>query len=213
MKKVILTAFAAIILIAADAQERRMSGNRRHAETMKRHPQHMMAERLKLSKEQKQKAKTLNEDFRKNMMELRKKDDITVKEWKKQMADLQTKHRESMQNLLSKEQKDQMEKMKTDRKKMAEIDANARMEKMKLQLDLTNDQAENMKKQRTEMMEKMKALHENKSMDMMKKREEIKSLMEKRKESMKSILTEEQMKKMQEMQKHGPQHRKRKVLS
>jgi Spy/CpxP family protein refolding chaperone len=53
-------------------------------------------------------------------------------------------------------------------------------------------------------MEKMKSLHENKSLDMMKKREEAKALMEKRKETMKSILTDEQRKKIQEMKKYYP---------
>jgi len=40
------------------------------------------------------------------------------------MMELNKKHREDMQNLLSKDQKAQMEKMKQDRKKIAEIDAN-----------------------------------------------------------------------------------------
>ena len=212
MKKIILAAFAALAIGTVTAQENEMPGKRKHP-GMKRHPQHMMAEKIKLSEEQKQKAKTLHEDFRKNMMELRKKDDITVKEWKTRMADLQKKQMENMQGLLSKEQKDQVEKMKTERKKMAEIDAHARMEKMKLHLNMSNDQAEKMKKHQGEMMEKMKALHENKTMDMMKKREEMKLLMEKRKESMKSILTEEQMKKMHEMKRTGPPHKKRKVIS
>ena len=104
-----------------------------------------------------------------------------------------------------------MEKMKLDRKKMAEIDANARMEKMKVQLDLNNDQMERIKKQQSEMREKMKAIHENKSQDMMKKREEMKILIQKNKENMRSILNEEQYKKMQEMRRSMP--RKRRVLS
>ena len=116
-----------------------------------------------------------------------------------------------MKGLLSNEQKEQIEKMKIERKKMAEIDANARMEKMKLQLDLNNEQTEKLKKQRIEMLEKMKGIRENKSIDEMKKREEMKLLMEKRKENMKSILTEEQLKKMQELNKS--MHHKRKVLS
>ena len=61
------------------------------------------------------------------------------------------------------------------------------------------------------MREKMKTIHENKSQDMMKKREEMKILMQKNKENMRSILNEEQYKKMQEMRKSMP--RKRRVLS
>jgi hypothetical protein len=153
----------------------------------------------------------LNEDYRKKMDALRKKDDILVKDWRNQMMELNKKHREDMQNLLSKEQKAQIEKMKLDRKKIAEIDANARIEKMKVQLDLNNDQVENIKKQHSEMLEKMKVIQENKSLDQMKKREEMKVLMQKNKENMRSILNEEQYKKMQEMRKSMP--RKRRVLS
>jgi hypothetical protein len=105
----------------------------------------------------------------------------------------------------------QLEKMRMQRRQLAEIDAKARMEKMKLMLDLNNDQVNKLTQQRKEMLEKMKAIHENQSMDMMKKRDEMRALMERRKETFKSILTEEQMKQMQEMRKRMPP--KRRVLS
>jgi Spy/CpxP family protein refolding chaperone len=50
----------------------------------------------------------------------------------------------------------------------------------------------------------MKALREDDKMDGEKKKEKMKELMEKQKEQLKSILTEEQMKKLQEGRKHGP---------
>jgi small-conductance mechanosensitive channel len=145
------------------------------------------------------------------MDELRMKDDILVKDWRNQMTELNKKHKEDMSALLSKEQKEQIEKYKVDRKKMAEIDANARMEKMKLRLDLNDDQMARIKKQRSETLEKRKAIHENRSQDMMKKRVEMKTLIQKNKENMRSILTEEQLKKMKETRK--PMPRKRRVLS
>ena len=195
---------AMVTIVAAKAQKERIPEQRSYRDKM-------MAEKLKLSDAQKQKAKTLNEDYRKQMDELRKRDDILVKDWRNQMTELNKKHREDMSALLSQEQKAQIEKMKVERKKIAEINGNARMEKMKVHLDLSNDQMEKMKKQRSETLEKMKSIRENKSLDMMKKREEMKTLMQKRNENMKSILNEEQYKKMQEMRKSMP--RKRRVLS
>ena len=59
----------------------------------------MMAEEmvsLNLTEDQKQKAKTLNEDYRKKMDELKKKDDILVKDWRNQMTELSKKHMEDM---------------------------------------------------------------------------------------------------------------------
>jgi hypothetical protein len=204
MKKIIVLMLAMITIVAVQAQKERVTEQRGYRDKM-------MAEKIKLSDEQKQKAKTLNEDYRKKTDELRKKDDILVKDWRNQMMELNKKHKEDMSALLSREQKEQIEKYKVERKKMAEIDANARMEKMKLRLDLSNDQMEKIKKQNSEMHEKMKAIHENKSQDMMKKREEMKVLIQKNKENMRSILNEEQFKKMQEMRKSMP--RKRRVLS
>ena len=196
---------AMVMIVAAQAQEKRVQ------EPRKDYRDKRMAEKLKLSDEQKQKAKALNEDYKNKMDELRKKDDILVKDWRNQMMELNKKHKEDMSALLSKEQKAQIEKMKIEKKKIAEIDATARMEKMKVRLDLNNDQAEKLKKQRSETLEKMKAIRENKSQDMMKKREEMKALIQKNKENMRSILNEEQMKKMKEMRKSMP--RKRRIVS
>ena len=57
----------------------------------------------------------------------------------------------------------------------------------------------------------MRSIRDNQSLDQMKKREEMKALMQNRKEKMKSILNEDQMNKMQEMRKQMP--RKRRVVS
>ncbi len=203
MKKVIVFAIALISLSAVQAQEKRYRGEGKK--------DRMLSEKLNLSEEQKVKAKKLNEEYRKNMMDLRKKDDIPVKEWRSRMDELNKKHRDDFRGLLSKEQKEQMENMRTERRKMSESNANARMEKMKTNLGLTDNQVEMLKKQRSETSEKIKAIRENKLLDETKKREEMKALMNKRKENMRSILTEDQMKKMLEMKKQN--HRKRKMVS
>ena len=196
---------ASVTLVTVHAQEKEIPRERKEFRDK------MMAERLKLTEEQQQRAKTLNENFRKQMTELRKKEDITVKEWRNQAMELNKKHREEMRNLLTNEQKDRMEKFKLERKQMTDIDADAKLEKMKLRLDLNKEQFEQLKKQRAETMEKMRSIRENNAMDMMNKRAEIRALMERRRENMKSILTEEQMKKMQELRK--PMHKKRRIRS
>ena len=180
---------ASVTLVTVHAQEKEIPRERKEFRDK------MMAERLKLTEEQQQRAKTLNENFRKQMTELRKKEDITVKEWRNQAMELNKKHREEMRNLLTNEQKDRMEKFKLERKQMTDIDADAKLEKMKLRLDLNKEQFEQLKKQRAETMEKMRSIRENNAMDMMNKRAEIRALMERRRENMKSILTEDQMKK------------------
>ena len=66
MKKIIVLMLAMVTIIAAQAQKERNPEERGHRDKM-------MAEKLKLSDEQKQKAKALNEDYRKKMDELKKR--------------------------------------------------------------------------------------------------------------------------------------------
>jgi hypothetical protein len=61
-----------------------------------------------------------------------------------------------------------------------------------------------MEKNRKELAEKIRSIRENKSLSHEKKREEMKELMKKQKENMKSILTEEQFKKMKESKHRHP---------
>ena len=109
MKKIIFSLIVlvfTITILQAQHPEKRMQGQQRNGKS------HMAHQQLNLSEEQKNKLKSLNEEFRKNMTELKKKDDITVKEWKTRMADLKKQHNSNLQNVFTPEQKSQMEKMK-----------------------------------------------------------------------------------------------------
>ncbi|MBI5856286.1 MAG: hypothetical protein HZB42_01445 [Sphingobacteriales bacterium] len=206
MKKIILSALVLSLAVAVKAQEipeRKMQRPMMHQGH--KGPQHgpgLAMQKLNLTEEQKAKFKAQHENFRKQMEELKKNEDITVKEWKSRMKALHQENKEKLQGILTADQKAQIEKMKSEHKAMQEVDARARLEKMKIHLGLSDDQAAKIDKNRKEMAEKMKALHEDAKMDMEKKKEKMKELMKEQKEKMKSILTEEQMKKMQE---HKPQ--------
>ena len=209
MKKIILPALLLSLTFAVKAQE---IPERKAERPMMMHGKHrghhpmagMDMKKLNLPDAQKEQFKTQRESFRKQMEELKKNDNITVKEWKSKMETLRKEQKTKMQGILTTEQKAQIEKTKAEHKAMQEIDAKARMEKMKIHLGLSDDQVAKMTKNRTEMAEKMKALREDDKMDAEKKKEKMKELMQKQKEQMKSILTEEQMKKMQEGRKQGP---------
>lgn len=209
MKKIILATLVLSLTFAIKAQE--IPERKAERPTMmhgKHKGHHSMAgmemQKLNLTDAQKEQFKTQRESFRNQMEELKKNDNITVKEWKSRMETLKKDQKTKMQSILTSDQKAQLEKMKAEHKAMNEIDAKARMEKMKIHLGLSDDQVAKMTKNRTEMAEKMKALRENDKMDSEKKKEQMHDLMKKQKEQMKSILTEEQMKKLQEGRKHGP---------
>ena len=78
---------------------------------------------LNLSDEQKAKLKTLNEEHKKQMEELKKQDNITVKESRERMEGLRKDHQAKFQSILTPEQKATIEKSKEERKmKMKEME-------------------------------------------------------------------------------------------
>jgi hypothetical protein len=180
------------------------------------------------------------------MEELKKNDNITVREWRNKAENLRKEHKQHIQSILTNDQKAQLEKMKAEAKsrhgemKREHADRgmnNDRMgrdhdrmngdhnrmdgdhrrmngdrqdmgrnrgERMKTELGLTEEQAAKMKANREAMGDKFKAIRENKSLSEEQKKEQIKELMKAQKENMKSILTEEQMKKLENMRQQRP---------
>jgi periplasmic protein CpxP/Spy len=197
MKKIIVCAFALAVAIqginAQDAQAEKKEGfrNRSHRESF---------HNLNLTEEQKAKFKSLNDDFRKQMDDLKKKDDITVKEWRSRMETLHKDHRAKMQGMLTTEQKAQLEKQRTERKERQKKEGEARMDRMKTRLSLTDDQVARLKQNRSEMSEKMKTIRENKALTDEQKHDQFEELRKKNKDGLKDILTEEQMKRLHEKQ-------------
>ncbi|MFZ9387466.1 MAG: hypothetical protein ACO25B_06255 [Chitinophagaceae bacterium] len=210
MKKILLAATAAFLAIAVQAQdipERKRDGfkpREGHGRMQHRRPGGMEFQKLNLTEDQKKQVREQHENMRKQMEELRKNENITVKELKTRMENLRKEQRSGMEKILTKEQKTQLEKMKSDRKAMHEVDARARAEKMKIRLGLSEDQFAKLEKNRRETGEKMRAIRENKSLSMEQQREQMRELMKKQRESMQSILTEEQKKQMKEEMKRGP---------
>lgn len=209
MKKIAVSALALFFVFATKAQDipERKNEFRPHEGHGKMHhgrPGRMDYKELNLTDAQKEQMKAQRENFHKQMEELKKNDNITVKEWKSRMENLHKEQRSKLESILTNEQKTKLEKMKTEKLEMRKIDEKARFEKMKIRLGLSDEQAAKLEKSRKEHSDKIKAIRENKSLTEDKKREEIKELMKKQKETMKSVLTEEQMKKLKEDKPRGP---------
>ena len=195
MKKLIVTAFAlAVATLVTQAQDK---PDVKHDRSKGRHHKEYF-QKLNLSDDQKAKVKTLNEDFRKQMQDLKKQDNMTVKDQKAKIQSLREDHKAKVQSVFTPEQKEQMKKFREEHKAKREANSAERMEKMKARLNLSDDQVAKMKAQRADMSSKFKAIRENKSLNDEQKKEQFKELKKQQKESMKSILTEEQMKKLKE---------------
>ena len=94
MKKIILSAFIVMLAVTVKAQEiPERKSDRPHMMERKRHPHGKEFQNLNLTTEQKVKFKSQNENFRQQMQELKKNDNITVKEWKLKAENLRKEHK------------------------------------------------------------------------------------------------------------------------
>ncbi len=200
MKKTIMG--LAVLLLAAtaiNAQQPDASAKQPHHKQFRQHGRGMMAKKLNFSDQQKEQFNSINSDYHKKMSELKKHDEITVKEMNTQKKTLQQEHRAALQALLTPTQKDQLAKMKDERGKMAKVNAGARAEKLKIKLNLTEAQSTQLAGIRTAMAAKMKAIHSDNSLSREQKREQVKTMVTAQKEQLNSILTPEQLQQLEQL--------------
>ena len=99
-----------LITVAAQAQEKPAKAHH------KGHHKKEMAEKLKFTEDQKAQLKTIHQESKKQLQELKKNDQITVKEYRERKKVIHDQHKTKMQSLLTEDQKKQMEQMKGERK-------------------------------------------------------------------------------------------------
>ena len=204
MKKII--AFTLILAVAgfsASAQERReMKGNKPGMHKMHGQKGEMMKD-LNLTDAQKTQMKADREIYKAKMEALKKDENITVKEMKARKQAIHDEQRTKMQALLTPEQKTKMAAQKATMEQNRKNMDGKRGAEMKEKLGLSNDQAAKLKATNEETHSKIKAIHENESLSMDQKKEQMKAVKEASKTKRQSILTAEQLKKMEEMRKEG----------
>lgn len=206
MKKTIVG--LAVLLMAAtaiNAQEPDASVKQPHHKQFRQHGRSMMAKKLNFSDQQKEQLKNINSDYHNKVSELKKHDEITVKEMNTRMKTLQQERKAAFQALLTPVQKDQLAKMKEERSKMAKVNAGARAEKLKIKLNLTDAQTNQLTGIHTNMAAKMKAIHNDTTLSREQKREQFKTVATAQQAQLKSILTPEQLQQLEQMkqQRHG----------
>ncbi len=213
MKKILsLTAIIFAGFVTLQAQDvKSKEGKQKHAQHKKmgekRQHQGKMMKNIDFTEAQKAQMKAINEEHRQQMQELRKNENITVKEQRTQMAAIQKDHREKMQNLMTPEQKQEMAKARDEQRKNHTEAGKQRSEKMKEELGLNNEQAARLAESNKAAAEKMKAIKANESLTQQQKMEQVKTIKEEQKKIRESILTADQLSKMKEMNK-GPRHNK-----
>ena len=212
MKKILLSIIAiAIITFSVDAQTKRnnaekqnrteKNGNAKmgHGKHHQKMNHHKMDDKLNLTEAQRQQMKSINMDFKNRMQELKKNDNMTVKDFNTKKEALMQERKQKTQALLTPEQKNQMKHFKKEKSDKREIESAKRMEKMQTNLGLSNDQVAKMKAQKEIYKSRTVAIKNNQSISTEQKKEQLKALREERKNSFKSFLTPEQLQKLEAM--------------
>lgn len=203
MKKLLIALLAlGMITFSANAQQKRMAKGK--------HPQHhkmAVSQKLNFSAEQKTQLKLNKDQYRKQLQELNKNENITVKEFRDKKLALHKEQQAKMQSLLTPEQKTKMAQLKAEHKVKARQHYAARMDKMKTKLDLSDDQVVKMKAHHEAMGAKLKAIKEDDKLDRVAKQEKLSALKNQAKAEHKKIFTPDQLQKMEEMKKNrGQKH-------
>lgn len=183
MKKIIALSFAfAAFTMAASAQETRKTDNSKVKHERKHQGHHKeMMKGVNLSDAQKAQVKSIRED--------------------KSLTKEQRK--EKMSGVFTADQRSAMAKNKTEMKAKRKEMHEKRANEMKEKLGLSNDQAAKLKTQRDATHQQMKALKADQSLTKEQKKEKIKAIKADADKQRRTVLTADQLKKMDEMKKEG----------
>jgi len=159
----------------------------------------MMMRDLNLTDAQKQQAKALREEYNTKVRLLEKDDNITLKDYRAQKAKLEQERKAKFQDILTTGQKNMLAAAKKERTDKMQLMAQKRLARMKADLNLSDDQVAKIQDQRQRSMEQMRAIRDNTTLSSEEKKEQMMDLRKRSHDSMHSILTAGQLKKMEDM--------------
>lgn len=204
MKRIAL-AIVAFVLAFPALQAQQKAGNEmnRSPKTYRQQQgkqgmQHNRYKDLNLTQEQQDALAKINNDYRTGVADLKKKESaITMKEYKTQMQSLRTKRQSEMDKMLTTDQKAQLQKAREENRGRPGMKGKGMRGGMNTNLDLSKEQSAQMKTLRESSQKKIAAIRENQQLTDAQKKEQIMAVHKQQREDMKSILTPEQMKKME----------------
>jgi Spy/CpxP family protein refolding chaperone len=205
MKKLLIAAsalfFIAGVAQAQTAQTDTAKFKKHQRGAFAHHKGNRGMQNLNLSEDQKKQFKDLNDGYRKQATDLNNQK-LTSEERKTKFQALRKEQFGKMQSLLTAEQKAQMTAKRKEmggkgfRRGGKGFDRSKGFEQMKTKLSLSDDQSAKLKANRDGFRDKMKAIHSDDKLSADQKKEQVKALAQQQRESMKAILTPEQMEKL-----------------
>lgn len=211
MKKII-TVFTLLtaISLGAFAQE---PGAMKHKGMHKGHGQGMHAKKdalqaLDLNEAQQKQIREIRQQSRKEAMLLKENRSMTLEQYDQRRAALKRQEKSRVESVLTQEQKNRLATMKTEREHKMKERQGRHFEQMKANLKLSEDQAQKMTALREKNRQSIKQIRENDQLGPDSKQLAIRKIKEEAATERKKILTEEQIRKMDEMKQ---QHEGRKM--
>ena len=197
MKK-ILSATLAFVLFIGAAQAQEVKDSARH------HRDHgNMMKQLNLSADQQTRFKALHKSEKTEMQALKSNQSLTEDQKKAQRKELHKKYQDQMQSVLTPAQKEQFEKMKTAHhgnkhgKKGGKHNSAATFK----QLNLTHEQNDQLVKLKEQSKGQFESIRKDQALTDAQKKAKAQELRKQNRDQMKSILTADQIQKMQELRK------------
>ncbi len=204
--KRILTGAMVFMLFAGSAQAQSKQDTARHHHKDGRE---MMAKQLNLTTDQQSKLKTIHENERKEMEALKAKS-LTADQFKTQRKVLHKKYQDQMQLVLTPAQKAQMETFRAERKQnggkkgqwqKGGKDMTKRRGDFQKELNLTQTQKDQLSKMRAQVKSQVQSIRNDQSLTQEQKKEKMHSLKKDEQQKFKSVLTKEQLDRLESMKK------------
>ena len=153
--------------------------------------------------EQHKQVMTINKDYKQKSEDLFKQDNITLKQYKAGLIALQKEKKAKLHALLTPQQNDEITARRKRMAENAQVMEVARLERLKLHLNLTDDQVAKIKAGQENLRSQVKAIHENDNLLPQEKRDQMKTLLAKRNDTYKTVLTPDQYTQFEKMHHHG----------
>lgn len=153
--------------------------------------------------EQRLQVAAINKNYRQKTADLFNQDNITLKQYKTGLVALQKEKKDQLAALLTPQQKDQLAARRKRMDENIQVMQAAHLERLKLRLNLSDDQVAKIKASQADLHNQVKAIHENESLLPQQKMEQMKTLLAKRNDTYKTVLTPEQYSQFEKMHEHG----------
>lgn len=194
MKKLLIPICICLLVITTATAQQQKTGKPHHKE----HNRKELVKKLNLTPTQQTQVKTINQNFKEKTKALKANDNMTLGEFKKQQQDLKQQRKAAFTATLTAQQKATLEQEKINKQAEKKERMAAHFEKMKTKLALTQQQEAQIKTKQSEIQQQVDVIKNNNNLSQQQKREQIKALKENQKSYLKSLLTVEQLQKLEQ---------------